>query len=232
MLKNTLFLTIGILLFSSCKKDNDTNINNGYTITVNAELADNTKAYLQNFDNQKIKKIDSTTFSNNSFSFKGQVEFPERYLITIDDVFGGLVLIVENDSILVTVKNKDLINAHISGSTLNKELGIYKATLNKIYSKVDPLFPEIQRARLENNSEKLELLINKMKGVEVESIEYSFKYASEKLDSYIAAIILNDLSGKDSIDIKRITSLYKKMSKEVKKSPDAKELNTFLNTYK
>lgn len=232
MIKNTLFLTISILLFSSCKKDNDTSINNGYTITINAEIADNTKAYLQRFDNQEVQKIDSTSFLNNSLSFKGSVAFPERYLITINDVFGGLVLIVENDSILVTVRNNDLINAHISGSKLNKELKIYKATLNKIYSKVDPLFPEIQRARLNNDAEKLELLINKMEGIEVKSVEFSFNYVSEKLDSYIAAIILNDLSGKDSIDIKQITSLYNKMSEDVKKCPDAIELNDFLNTYK
>ena len=232
MLKKTLFLTFSILIFFSCKKDNDTHINNGYTITINAELPDNTKAYLQQYNDQTVQKIDSATFLSKSLSFKGEVEFPERYLITIDAVFGGRVIIVENDSILVSVKNKDLINAHISGSILNKELRTYQATLNKIYSKVDALFPEIQRARLDNNAEKLEVLIDKMKAVEDKSIAYSFYYASSKLESYISAIILNDLSHKDSIDIKRINTLYNKMSKDVKKSPDAIELNDFLNTYK
>ena len=232
MLKNALFLAICMLLFFSCKKDKDPNINNGYTVTINADLPDDTKVYLQRFNNQLVQKIDSTTFLNKSISFNGEVAFPERYLITINEVFGGLVIVVENDSILVNMQNNDLINARISGSQLNNEMQTYKEALDKIYSKVDALFPEMQRARLENNVEKLKQISLKMQAVETESIEYSFKFASEKLDSYISAIILNDLSQRDAIDLKRITTLHKKMSKDVKKSPDAQELSAFLKSYK
>lgn len=233
MIKQLLLLSICIVGFISCKKEDGINSNNGgYTITINAELTDDTKAYLHKFNTGDVQKIDSTTFINHTTTFTGQIVYPERYLITIDEVFGGLVLIVENDSISIVVKNKDLINAQITGSQLNKELQIYKANLDKIYSKVDALFPEMQRARLENNADKLKNISSKMQGIETESIEYSFEYASEKLDSYISAIILNDLSMRDSIDLSRITTLYKKIAVKVKESPDAKELNAFLNSYK
>ena len=232
MCKNTFLLFLCIFTCFSCKKDKNTNINEGYLITLNAKLPDNTKVYLQRFNNQLIQTIDSTTFLNESISFNGKVTSPERYLITINEVFGGLVLVVENDSILINMRNDDLINARISGSQLNNEMQSYKETLDKIYSKVDALFPEMQRARLSNNAEKLKQISLKMQAVETESIEYSFNYTSEKLDSYISAIILNDLSQRDSIDLKRITALYKKMPKDIQKSPDAKELSAFLESYK
>jgi hypothetical protein len=188
--------------------------------------------YLYKFISDKTQIIDSSKIANNHVAFKGYSPYPERYLITIENIFGSRLFVATNDSIQLEVSKKDLVNATISGSKLNTELNNYQRNLKEIYDKIDVLFPELQRARLENNPTKLKTIAKKISAIEKEGAEYNFLYVQKNKNSFISSMILNDLSKKDSADIHRILSTFEQLSDTIKESNDSKELLVFLKDYK
>ena len=226
MFRNISIFVVLILTLSSCTKDNKTSEKESYFLTISTESGTSNKVYLQKI--AIAKEIDSTILKNGNAYFNGNIDTPQRYLITIDGYFGGKMIVLENDSITVEIKNKDLINSNIIGSKLNNELLNVQKESEKIYRKIDVLFPDMQRARLDNDAVKLEDISKKMTLIEQENIDFNFKYAKENPDSFISAMILSDLSRRDSIDTKKITESYNLLSENIKKSADAKKVATFI----
>ena len=228
MFRNISLFTLIIFTLSSCLKDNKTiTEKESYFLTITTESDASNKVYLQKL--VIVEDIDSTLIENGNAYFKGSVETPQRYLITIDSYFGGKMIVLENDSITVSIKNKDLINSNITGSKLNKELLNVQTASEKIYSKIDVLFPDMQIARLNNDAEKLQEISKKMTLIEQENIDFNFKYVKENPDSYISAMILSDLARRDSIETKKITDSYNSLSENVKKSVDAQKVAAFIS---
>lgn len=221
------FLLIALLLTSCGKEKKETISNNdSYTLSIKIDNNDGNKAYIQKLLNPT--EIDSSIIKDGLVSFNGHIIFPERYILTIENVFGGKMFILENDSININVKDNDLINAAILNSKINDELTSVQSKSEKIYNKIDLLFPDLQRARLENDVDELNKISNKMSLIEQENINFHFNYASKNHDSYISAMILNDLSKRDSIDKNKIFKIYSSFSSKVKKSKDAKVINEFI----
>lgn len=226
--RNSILFLLLITILISCSKEQQIAIKqNGYVLTITTDNIDGHISYLYKASS-KPTKIDSTIVENNSAIFKGQVAYPSRYIVTIDSVFGAKLFILDNDSIKIVAKENNLVDATIIGSELNDELvGIQKKS-ETIYAQMELLFPDIQRARLENDVEKLERISNEIKLIEKENIDYNFKYATENPNSFLSAMILNDLSKRDSIEISEISKTYNLLSEEVKKSDDSKELELYL----
>lgn len=227
MFKNISLIIILLFTLNSCTKENVKAIeNDSYFLSISTENGNNSSVYLQKLAAES--EIDSVKIENGKAIFNGSLKTPQRYLITIEDFFGGKMIVLENDSITVTIKNKDLINSTITGSKLNNELIKVQKESEKIYNKIDVLFPDMQRARLENDAEKLQEISKKMSLVEQENVDYNFNYTKENPNSFISAMILNDLSRRDSIDTQKIKDSYNSLSNNVKKSIDAQKVASFI----
>lgn len=230
-----LLLVVNFLMFlNSCEKyeSKKSTIQHGFVVSISINNHNNRMAYLHKFMSDRAQIIDSSKITKNTVQFKGFTPYPERYLITIESNQSSKLFITANDSIKIEVSKNDLNNALISGSKLNSELVTYQKNLNRIYKKVDALFPELQRARLENNPTKLLEISEKITSIEKEGEEYSFQYANNNPNSFISAMVLNDLSKKDSVDISRMISIFEQLSDETKKSSDSKELLEYLRNHK
>ena len=227
MFKNISLIIILLFTLNSCTKENVKTIeNDSYFLSISTENGNNSSVYLQKLAAES--EIDSVKIENGKAIFNGSLKTPQRYLITIEDFFGGKMIVLENDSITVTIKNKDLINSTITGSKLNNEMIKIQKESEKIYNKIDALFPDMQRARLENDAEKLQEISKKMSLVEQENVDYNFNYTKENPNSFISAMILNDLSRRDSIDTQKIKDSYNSLSNNVKKSVDAQKVASFI----
>ena len=227
MFKKISLLVVLIFTINSCTKDVvKISKKDSYFLTVSVGNGNNGNVYLQRLSTPT--EVDSTEIENGVAHFKGKVVTPERYLITIEGFFGGKMIVLENDSITVNIKNKDLINSKITGSKLNDELLRVQKVSEKIYNQIDALFPDMQRARLENDATKLQVISAKMTLIEQENINYNFDYAKENPDSFISAMILSDLSKRDSIDRKKVTNSYNSLTDNIKKSIDAQKVAAFL----
>jgi hypothetical protein len=227
MLRKSLILLSFIIFFTSCKKEKQLiTTNDSYTLSINIDNNEGNKTYIQKL--LSPTEIDSSIIENGVSHFNGEILTPERYILTIENVFGGKMFILENDSININIKDNDLINAAIFNSEINDELIAVQKKSESIYNKIDLLFPELQRARLENDVESLNNISNKMSSIEQENINFHFTYASENPNSYISAMILNDLSKRDSIDKNKISTIFTSFSSEVKKSKDAILINNLI----
>ena len=235
MRKNLLlpFVIIFLTALFSCKNERDEKtLQNEFVVSVSIRNHNNRIVYLHKFISDRPQIIDSSKITHNYVTFKGYTPYPERYLITIENIFGSKLFVITNDSIQLEVSKEGLVNATISGSKLNTELKNYQRNLKEIYDKIDILFPELQRARLENNPMKLSNIAKKISTIEKEGIEYNFLYAQKNKNSFISSMILNDLSKKDSADVTRVRSIFSQFDDTVKESNDSKELLEFLKTYK
>ncbi len=227
----SVLLLSSFILFSCVEEKQRKASQEQFVLNINILNADGNVSYLHKLTDSKTIVSDSAIIKNNKVVFKGTVAYPERYLLTITNVFGGKLIILENDSINIEANKDDLTKAIISDSPINTELSNVQQKSMRIYDKMDLFFPDLQRARLENDAEKLSEITLKMKAIEQENIDFNYTYASENPNSYISAMILNDLSKRDSIDISKIKNIYDTFSDEVKKNADAEQINLLLSVH-
>lgn len=224
----SVFVFLILLSFLSCKNQSTkTDLHQEYYISISIENTDGFSCYLHNLI-PTLTLVDSAHIVNNNVRFKGAVEFPERYLLSIDGVSGNKLVIIENDSITIKANSNDLSQSKVIGSKLNDDLVLFQQESERIFSKIDLLFPELQRARLNNDAKKLESISAQIKMIERENIDFTFDFIAKNANSYLSAMLLNDLSKRDSIDIQRISYSYNLLSKKVQRGPDGVELFSFL----
>ncbi|OIQ38276.1 MAG: hypothetical protein BM563_06550 [Bacteroidetes bacterium MedPE-SWsnd-G1] len=229
MCKNIIYIFLCLSIIS-CSKENPTQIrNNGYVLQIEFGKSYSTTVYLSEFTKSGMETVDSTSIENNFAIFRGRVAHPSRYLISTTHDSGRKVLIIANDSIQLKINDSELSDGIISGSEINDTMMVHQKNIRRTYKKVDALFPDLQRARLANDASALQNISNKIKAVEQEVLEINFTFAKTHPDSFISAMILNDLSKRDSIDIDKISQLYQNLSPTVKKGKDAIELESTLN---
>ncbi|MDV7188075.1 DUF4369 domain-containing protein [Lutibacter sp. TH_r2] len=179
------------------------------------------KVYLNKIIENRLYPIDSAIVLKNKFNFKGIVTYPERFAFTYESSALSTILIIENKSFQIQLNGRDLQEPIIINSPLNTELEVYKTNSKNIFKKIDFLFPQFQKARLENDADKLFEIEKKMKAIENEFTKFTFNYIQQNNTSFISAMLLRDQLKVSKIDSLKISKLYKNLSSEVKNSPDA-----------
>lgn len=199
------------------------------TGTIDDYLAD--KVYLNKIIEQSIYAIDSTNIIDNQFKFEGIVDYPERFALTFENYSAIVPLIIENTAFDMYINPVLLQDPTFSGSPLNATLYNYKNISKAIFKKIDYLFPQFQKARLENDAEKLQEVGKKMELIEKEFVDFTYEFIEKNKNSFVAAMILRDQLKTKTIDSLRIKEAYSLLSSEVKKSPDAVIIATSLNLH-
>lgn len=227
-----------LLLLVSCNKkpaikNNLTNIPKTTYFEINGTFENfyPKKVYLNKIIENTLYPIDSSNVLENKFNFKGIVDYPERFAFTYENSALSTILIVENKPIQIYLNGKNLQAPIISGSPLNIELESYKTTSKNIFKKIDFLFPQFQKARLENDAEKLLEIEKNMKAIENEFTKFTFNYIQQNNKSYISAMLLRDQLKVSKVDSLKISELYKNLSSEVKNSPDALLIADYLKLH-
>ena len=224
-----LFLLTGIF---SCNTREKIGIGNGYTMSCSNKKNNlNTKkAFLKKQELGNLITVDSTTIINGEFQFKGKISSPSIYGIYIEDIDGVIGLFMENTQINIEVNIDNLEQSKITGSKTNDEYLEFIRNSNEIISKMNVYFPEFQKARAENDIEKLEEINSKMKEINNENTNYILKYAKNNPDSYISAVALNSILSIPTVPKDTIRYIYNNFSDYVKKGDISREIEFFLQT--
>lgn len=238
MKKIVAFCFITLLVLASCEKNtrkNKTESNvlsqNYFEINGTFENFHPKKVFLNKIFENTLYPIDSSEVLNNKFHFKGIVEYPERFALTYENFSATSIFILENANFEIYVNGKNVQDAIVKGSPLNNELNVYKRHSKNIFKKIDFLFPKFQKARLENDAEKLIEIGKEMKIIEQEFTNFTFDYIQKNKNSYIAIMLLRDQLKNSEIDSLKIIEAYKNLSSEVKKSPDALVIEDYFNLH-
>jgi hypothetical protein len=205
--------------------------NNGFVLkgSFNEYLTD--EVYLNKIIEQSLYPIDSAIVKNNKFTFQGIVTYPERFAITFQNYSEAVILIIENTAFEIEINATDLQEPIIIGSPLNNELTNYKIASKNIFNKIQYLFPHFQKARLENDSEKLLKIGEDFKNIENEHAHFTYQFIEQNSNSYVAVMLLRDQLKKIPIDTLRIENTYKLLSEKVKHTQDAEIITTTLNLH-
>jgi len=213
---------------SQLKKKSDSK-NKGFVLNGSVKTFLSDKVYLSKIVENKIHPTDSAKIENNNFIFTGTVNYPERFALTFENSSAAIILIIENTNFDILIDQNQLNEPIIKGSDLNTKLDEYKLVSKNIFKKIDYLFPKFQKARLENDVEKLAEIGNELIKIETEFTDFSFNFIKTNSNSYVAAMILSDQLKSSTVDTLRISNAYKQLSEAVKKSPDAKMIAVALN---
>lgn len=225
-------VSISILLLiinSSCNKKSSHLNEDKFTIKVDIfELENNTKVLLKKQENGTTIVIDSTFSENGKFDFNGTIATPAMYGIFIDSIRGGIYPIVESGTITIMAHKDSIYKAEVSGTKLNNELNTFKEGSKKIVDQINDLFPEFQKARAENNVEKIDKINAEMKAINDENTAYSLDYAKNNPDSYISPMIIQSLLRMPEMSPEKVQLIFNNFSDEVKKSSFSKNIISYI----
>lgn len=112
-LQFALTLLVGIAIIS-CSKEPSFELNGKINVSSGT-------IYLQNFRNKMFFIVDSSKIENGTFSFKGKVERPDLYGLTIkkEENFHPYYIFLENSKVTITIDTADVRSAQITGSASN-----------------------------------------------------------------------------------------------------------------
>ena len=230
-MKKIILLLIFMFSFLSCQNSEKKSYPNGYLLTGTTERSLNgEKVLLKTQENKRIKILDSTYINDGKFKFEGIIDKPEVYGIFIDSIKGAIGLFMENTAIIIEANIKDLSSSKIIGSKMNDDYLEFVNESNKIISKMNILFPEFQKARAENDAEKLEEINKKMQIINDKNSAFILSYTRGNPNSYVSAVALQSILRIPSIHKDTIANIYSKFSDYVKKGDYSKEIEIYLNT--
>ena len=225
-------ITVIIFLFllNSCQQSEKENHSNGYLLSGSIERQLNGKwVYLKTQENKEIKIIDSTNIKNGEFKFQGKIDRPIVYGIYFEDSKDAIGVFMENDTIYIEAKKDSLAKSKITGSKTHDDYLDFIKQSNNIVSKMNHLFPIFQKARAENDSEKLEEINAQMRAINEENTKFALQYAKQHPDSYISALALQSVLTVPTINKDTIAKIYNNFSDYVKKGDFAIEIAQYLD---
>jgi len=218
---------------SDVQKANKTKfqISNGFVLKGHLENFYPKKVYLNKIFEQHLYQVDSSNTLDNKFIFIGTVDFPERYALTFENYSSIALVIIENAQFEVIVNGNAINEPIIRGSALNSKLSEYKTKAKGIFKEIDFLFPKFQKARLENDVEKLHDIELKMNEIEQTFTQFSNDFIVQNRNSFVASMILRDQLKSTQIDTLQVKKSYELLSSEVKNSPDSQIIASFLKLH-
>jgi len=169
-------------IFFACTTEN-TSV---FTINGSVEGLTDGKAYLQTRKGGSWVKLDSSTLSEGTFQFTGNIDFPEVYYINFEDQKGFLPVFVENAEIKVTGDVETWNEAEITGSVSQDELNAYKEARKNLDSRFDEMYEMYRRAKEEDDQPRLEKVTAELEILDAEEKDFLTKYIKEHNASIMA----------------------------------------------
>lgn len=223
-----LFIVFGFAFFSCDRHLEKKRNNDFYIIGQLKNVSDSTRVYLKVQESNRIVPLDTAFVSNNKFEFNGKINRPEVFGIYIDSIKSSIGLFMHSDSVLIDIDEDKLSNSTIKGSELNDKYLSFINKSNEIISKTNYLFPLFQKARTENDVDKIYEINKKIEAIHNENRTFTLNFAKKNPNSYIAAFALQTLLNDESVSIDTIASIYNQFSHEVKKGDFAIEILLYL----
>ena len=226
-----LLLSLGCTTINEQNKPTETLAKDAFQLNGEFTKEYTTKVYLNKIIENSLYVIDSSEVVNNQFQFNGKVDYPERFALTFEYYSAIVVLIVENIEYHLLINPDEIHNLKIEGSPLNTQLENYKDGAKTIFKQIDYLYPAFQKARLENDAEKLKAIQQKMDSIYMQFNAYTYNFIKKNKDSYVSVMLLRDMLKTDTVDSTKIKNYYNLFPNNLKESPDGKLIEEFISSF-
>lgn len=209
--------------------------NKGYEIEGTAKgVYNGMRVYLKNPANRESNTmdIDTALVIDEKFEMKGDSIEPGFYLISIDNVNGVLPLVLDNESINITVKKEDIKESEVKGST---GTDLYKAYIKAIkvkYDSIRDLTFKKRTASINNNEQEIKAIDAQIEKKIKAATNYNYKFIKDNSDNIFALLLLEQELNNRDLDLKRITKAFEGIDERLRKTKTGKNVANLLKEIK
>jgi len=220
MLNKVLFILIFLSFYSCRNSQNDlSNSIKTNTYTINGEIFDKDKEiiYLKIITNNSLTSLDSSIIQNNSFLYKGTIDYPHKAILQIKNSSISFPFILANEQTTIKLNTAQMSKSSILNSPINTELKAIQTKSAAIYQNIDYLFPQLQKARMENDFESLDRINTEINAIIAKNQDYLFSYIQKHPSNHLSSLLLNDLWQSVEKDSIRLIILAKQLDPNIQK---------------
>lgn len=221
-MNNLLVFFIFFGLFISCNsktpKEQTSESIEQFTIDGTCSNKEEQIVYLFIIKDTVLTLLDSASVDNDKFQIKNTVSRPLKALIKIKDHHTAFPFILTNEIIEIELNENNSEESTVKNSPINEEFANLRKQSMSIFQKIDYLFPQLQKARMENDSKTLEEINTKINGIEKENKAFIIKYIQQNPDKHLPALLLNDLWNSPDRDSTQLQKLARNLAPEIQKT--------------
>jgi peroxiredoxin len=225
-MKKILSILVLALIVSSCETKEKQVPLEAYTIEGNAEgIYNGIRVYI-NEPGKKGKLItkEEALVIDEHFSFKGKMETPKLYYITVNGLNGRLPILLDNSNITITIDKNNFLSSKIEGSILTDEIKEYATGSRTLKQKVKALSLAYDDASFINDTEEMKRIKEESKNVINESNNYPVDFIKNHKNSYASLHILKTQLESRNVNLDKLTESFDALGDDIKKSQNGIEL--------
>jgi len=198
--------------------DKPSNSKDKFTIHGLCTEKDDRIVYLFIAKENNIVILDSVAGLDNKFLISGATTSPQKAFIQFKDQLHAFPFILTNEAVEIELNTADIKESTITNSTINKDLENLQDASAAIYQKIDYLFPQLQKARMENDFESLDKINNSINQIEQENLKSLYDFIQKNPEKELSGLLLNDLWENKEKDSVLLQKLSKKLAPEIQKN--------------
>lgn len=219
-MKKILILIITGFVFTSCNQKDATEF------TINGDAKDvynGIRVRLDEIDEQgkKIAK-DTAIVMNGKFSFKGSVDEPSIYILTVDGSSGNIVFMLENNDINIDFNKEKPMESVITGSESNKSYQAFQNQMLKFKEEGAAIM-----AKSSTTANTLDIGERNTIDLEIENLKkrqaaYPLKFVQENNDSYFSLNLIQLEYSRPNFDVVKYKEAFESFPEHIKTSKRGK----------
>ena len=223
-MKKIIYFVIGLVLFSSCGKDNE----NTMFVKGNIKGLKKGTMYLQKQIDSLVVSIDSVKVNGtDEFILTDEVTDPEMYYLTLGNSNNKIAFFGEKDTVYITSKlDKYVLKAKIRGSENQDLLDQYYEVKGKFNNQNLDLIKAEFEARKSGNQDSLDLVTKKLKSIVKRKYLYTINFAINNADHEVAPYVA--LTELVDANVKYLDTINHSLSPKIKKSKYGLQLDKFI----
>jgi peroxiredoxin len=186
MIKKLFFALLAVVMMASCEKP----VKNAFTITGTIDSVFNGIIYLQKKADNPLVTIDSARFTDGKFTFKGAVDYPEVYYLTIPSTKSSVPFFIEPAEITVNIMTKDINKSKITGSKNQAAYDSYLDMLDQFNNKIRESYQMYNTAQEVGDAVKARYYDSLLTVQDEQRTEFSKQYVLKNPASFISPYII------------------------------------------
>ena len=186
MIKKLFLLLLVISIFVSCEKP----VKNAFTINGTVDTVFNGKIYLQKRVDAPLVTIDSAVLADGKFSFKGAIDYPEVYYLTIPATKSSVPFFIEQAEIIVNIRTKDINKSKISGSKSQAEYDGYLDMLDQFNARIKENYQMYNKAQELGDAVKAQYFDSLINSLDEERAQFSKNFVLKNPASWVSPYIV------------------------------------------
>ena len=208
-------LMIGILL-TACKQEVKKS-STGYVVNGTAKgVYNGMRVYLSAADERGAQMpIDTAIVMNEKFQFTGDVDYPQLWFLSVNNVNGFVRVMIENDEIEVNVNKEDIENSTVTGTQSNKAVADYTKGFKDLVNERVSLSTKYSTPSTPDAQNKLEEELTK---INQKLQNYPYEFMKKNNDNYFTLSLLENILMSNATEFEKMNESYSNLDSSIKNS--------------